>query len=178
MPTLENVVNQALDLVGYSDHVGNIYEGSKASVIALDTWGETRDEVLALQPWYFARSEALLTAASGTPPAPWLYQFAYPAASVRLLMLRPATVPLDPAPVRWHEYIDPTITATAAQRTILASFSPAYAVFTARVLDTSVWPADFTIAVIQMLAKKFEVELGRPLPQRPQRPPQQEAPPQ
>ena len=35
MATIENVVNQALDLIGYADHVGNIYEGTKASVIAL-----------------------------------------------------------------------------------------------------------------------------------------------
>jgi hypothetical protein len=184
MPTIENVVNQALDVIGYSDHIGNIYEGSKASIIALNTFGQTRDEALALQPWYFARSEALLPAVSSAQPyPPWAYEFLYPPDAIRLLMLAPslptAPVQFDPAPVRWREYYDRNL--SPPQRTILATFSPAWAVYTIRVIDTSQWPPEFIATVIQLLAKKFETELGRPLPQRPQRPPQQqqqEQPPQ
>jgi hypothetical protein len=168
MPTIENIVNQALDIVGYPDHVGNIYEGSKASIMALNMWGETRDEVLVVQPWYFARSEALLTATLSTPPAPWTYQFGYPSNSVRLLLIRPATPPVEPTPIRWHEYLDPTIAPPTSPRTVLATIANAYAVFTARVIDPAAWPADFTMAMIKMLARKLATELGRPLPHRPQ----------
>jgi hypothetical protein len=49
--TVENICNQALDVIGYARHIGNIYEGSKAARVALDLYVQTRDEVLASQPW-------------------------------------------------------------------------------------------------------------------------------
>ena len=34
--TIESIVNQALDRIGYKRHLGNIWDGSPAARIALD----------------------------------------------------------------------------------------------------------------------------------------------
>ena len=97
MATIENVVNQALDLIGYSDHIGHIYEGSKASVVALNTWGHTRDMLLMTAQPTWAKKDLVLTLlktapnivngmanylvpwdGAANPPIPWLYEYAYP----------------------------------------------------------------------------------------------------
>jgi hypothetical protein len=39
--TIESICNQALDVIGYARHIGNIYEGSKAARVALDLYGQT-----------------------------------------------------------------------------------------------------------------------------------------
>jgi hypothetical protein len=156
--TVETICNQALDVIGYGRHIGNIYDGSKAARVALDLYGQTRDEVLASQPWYFARSELTLAATGTTPAGPWPFEFTYPANAVRLWFVKPTVIPVDPIPVRWLESYDTALGGT--KRSILTTFSPAIGVFTRRVTDPGSFPPEFTFTLIVALSKKMRASLG------------------
>jgi len=193
MPTIENIVNQALDLIGYADHVGNIYEGSKASVIALGAWGHTRDMLLMTAQPTWAKKDIQLTLLktapnivngmanylapwdpAANPELPWLYQYAYPADCLLPLQIKltPVLLPI------WRpraKPFRPAFDAITQNHVILANVAAAILIYVAQILDPNDWYQDFTELMIQALAKKFETELGRPLPQRPHQP-QQQAP--
>jgi len=192
MPTIEGVVNQALDLVGYADHIGNIYEGSKASVVALNTWGHTRDMLLMTAQPVWAKKDIQLALlknapninngyadyslgwnASSHPPLPWLYEYAYPADCLLPLQIKlaPLFVPVwRPRAKPWRPAFDPV----TQNHVILSNEANAILIYIAQVLDPNDWYQDFTELVIEALAKKFETELGRPMPQRPQQQPERE----
>jgi hypothetical protein len=154
--SIESIVNQSLDLIGYKRHVGSIWDGSPAARVALNAYAETRDEVLAAKPWPFARDFATLELVTGPPPYPWLYRYKWPLQAIRLLDVFPSTLTLDdaldPTPTRWLEVHDGI---QEGQHGILTSFSPAMAAVTWRVTDPGIWPPDFTHVVIQSLAEKL-----------------------
>jgi hypothetical protein len=192
MPTIENVVNQALDIVGYSDHIGNIYEGSKASLIALNSWGHTRDMLLMTAQPVWAKKDTVLTLlksapnitngmanylaawdATQNPEIPWLYQYAYPVDALLPLQIKltPTFLPI------WRpraKPFRPAFDVVTSNHVILCNEANAILIYIAQILDPNDWYQDFTELMIQALAKKFETELGRPLPQRPQRQQQQQ----
>jgi hypothetical protein len=156
--TVESICNQALDVIGYGRHIGNIYDGSKAARVALDLYGQTRDEVLASQPWYFARSELTLITTGAAALNPWQFEFTYPANVIRLWFVKPAAAPADPAPIRWLESYDTRLGGT--KRSILTTFSPAIGVFTQRITDPGSFPPEFTFTLIVALSKKMRAPLG------------------
>lgn len=193
MATIENVINQALDLVGYSDHVGNIYEGSKASVIALNCWGHTRDMLLMEAQPVWSKKDVQLTLLKSAPSInngyadysggpwnpttnpelPWLYQYQYPVDCLLPLQIKlsPRFVPI------WKpraKPFRPAFDAVTTNHVLLCNEANAILIYIAQVLDPNDWYQDFTELMIQALVKKFEVELGRPLPQRPQQQPERE----
>src|SRR4051812_5306740 len=83
--TVEAIVNQALDLIGYKRHVGSVWDGSPAARVALNAYAETRDEVLALRPWPFARARIDLSPDAAVPHAPWSYRFTRPTEAITIL---------------------------------------------------------------------------------------------
>ena len=151
--TVEVICNQALDLIGYKRHIGDIYDGSLAARIALNAYRETRDEVLIIRPWEFARAYVPMESAGIPSKQPWRYIYIYPPNTVKFLMIKPSNTPPDPQPIRWMEEYD--LRVPAPYRTILANLNNAVGVVTFRVVDPASWPADFTETVIEMLAKKF-----------------------
>jgi hypothetical protein len=102
-----DVVNQAMSLLGTRSTIVSLSEGSPES-IAANTWVESlRDELLRMAPWNFCRNFinlSLICAApgtpenptagtsqwqKGTPPPPWLYEYAYPENCARALYIIP-----------------------------------------------------------------------------------------
>jgi hypothetical protein len=156
--TIETICNQALDVIGYLRHIGNIYEGSKAARVALDLYGQTRDEVLASQSWYFARSELALASIGQVPSLPWAFEFTYPANMIKLWFVKPVVIPDDPVPIRWLESFDTRTTGT--QRSILTTFSPAVGVFTQKVTNPASFPPEFVFTLVVALSKKMRAPLG------------------
>jgi hypothetical protein len=67
MPTIEGICNQALDVIGYTRHIGNIYEGTKAARIALNLWKQTRDALLSSIAPDWAKIDAPLTLLKSAP---------------------------------------------------------------------------------------------------------------
>jgi hypothetical protein len=156
--TIESICNQALDVIGYARHIGNIYEGSKAARVALDLYGQTRDEVLASEPWYFARSEIALVVTGVAAPVPWAFEFTFPANAIKLWSVKPSVIPIDPAPINWLESTDTRLGGT--KRSILTTFAPAIGVFTQKIIDPAAWPPEFATGLIMELAKKMRAPLG------------------
>jgi hypothetical protein len=176
--TIEAVCNQALDLIGYKRHIGNIAEGSVAARVALDQWQQTRDYFFhTLRPAWARRDGVLALMKSapnivnGTanytvpwdgaihPELPWLYEYQYPVDCVIPLQVktRPAFLPeWRPTFRSYRLHFDPANNA----RTILCNDPDAIITYIAAVLDPDNWHNDFTEIIVDALAKKFAVELA------------------
>ena len=156
--TVEEVANLVLREIGYPRPISDIYEGSRASRAVLDIYSETRDEVLREHNWPFATRDLALAAVSGqTPPAGWLYEYAFPADCIRLRNLKPSSIPnpnFDPAPILFAEWNDNRLSPAA--KVILANSSPAIAVYVARITDPSTWEPGFLTTLTSRLGNRLE----------------------
>jgi hypothetical protein len=193
MPTIEGICNQALDVIGYVKHIGNIYEGTKAATIALSAWGETRDELLITMKPDWAKRDIPLTLLKSAPrivnntadytgvtwsdiypEVPWLYEYAYPSDVVEVMQIKapPQFLP------QWRpRYIAFRLNYDAGAvnaRTILTNQQGAILNYVSMVLDPNSWQTDFIGMMIMALAKKFHVPLGMPEPQQPRQQQQQQ----
>src|SRR5258708_946168 len=102
MATVTDILNQALRKISYPTPIGQIYEGSRAARIAVEIYAQTRDDLLRTGNFPFARRAVVLdlqkTAPPGGyvltpwssiyPPAPWVYQYAYPTLCLDLRSVR------------------------------------------------------------------------------------------
>jgi hypothetical protein len=175
--TIETICNQALDLIGYKRHIGNIHEGSLAARVALDIWGQTRDHLLEVEEPDWAITDLLLglnksapnivnyTANydngwnSNYPEIPWLYEYVYPTDCIKPLQIKSQVLfsPIwKPQPYTFRE---------SSTRGILTNAPNAILVYIKRVLDPDDWDIMFTSKLIVALAKQFEPGLA-PRPQR------------
>lgn len=173
---IEDIVNQALDVIGYKRHVGSIWEGTRAARIALNAWAETRDALLVrIQPEW-ARDDVPLTVLKSAPSyydeqtpwdkelhpdVPWLYEYAQPADCLVPLALkpRPHTLPVwRPRPMRFRVKTD-------VDSYVLLGNDPA-PILTCIVHthDPNIWYEDFIELMVVTLSKKFERALGEGAP--------------
>lgn len=184
MTSIEAICNQSLDLIGYPRHIGNIYDGSKAARIALNSWGHTRDTLLeTLKPdWSYkdVRLTLLKSAPnitngmanyvepwnSGTnPPLPWLYEYAFPDDCITPCQIKNA-------PLFVPEWRPRPKTFRPLNSTSIVTNQPnAILIYISRVTNPDQWHDTFVEAMIQALARRFEGELA---PQRRQQRQQQE----
>jgi hypothetical protein len=173
--SVEDICNAALDIIGYDRRIGDMYEGTRASKVALDLYAQTRDELLRKQKPGFASRSVQLTlqksapvggygAASWNPatnpPPPWQYQYAYPTDCLEFLYCQPtpATIPvLNPLSLRFRIYNDQVSVPPA--RVILATQTPLIGVYVGQVTDMTTWDSLFVKTVVSSLAKKFAMAL-------------------
>lgn len=172
----EDVVNIALGLIGFDRRVGDIYEGTKASKIALDLYSQTRDEILRRKDWGFANRNLTLNLLKSAPPGgygmtpwsntypllPWAYEYTYPSDCIRLLYVQqtPAVMPvLDPLPFTYKIANDNSF--SPPQRVILAQAPNLIAVYTGQITDMTTWEPLFVDTLAAALAKKFTVALNK-----------------
>lgn len=159
---VEDLVNQALDAIGYAGHIADIYEGSPAARVALEIYSLTRDALLQDGDWPFAMREVALVDTGFTPPTPWATEYAYPTDCLRVRYVRPGplsggTLDFDPQPVLFRPYND--VSQTPAVRTILCSLNPAVLIYNGKVTDPASWEPGFTAALVAALAKKMTIML-------------------
>lgn len=169
--TPEQICNQALLLCGRTKRIADMYEGGDAAV-ALEFYGQTRDELLRERDWDFSRRTVALTLLKGPPPAggynplqPWsstypapgyLYEYAYPGdcLSLQAIMTPPGPMPdLDPLPANWR--IDNDNTLNPNQKVILCNITNAMAVYRGQVNNPDLWTTSFTRALVTALADRF-----------------------
>jgi hypothetical protein len=185
--SVEAIVNQSLLTAGVHLRIADIYEGSEASRIALELYGQCRDELLDLTDWSFSRHTSPLTLLKGPPPdggysfaQPWsniypapgfLYEYAYPtdAVDLRAIIPPPGLMPdLDPRPAVWRVDNDsnPNLTGTPPvaggppAKVIYCNITDALAVYRSRVTDTTLFDPGFTAALVALLGKRFAVAFG------------------
>jgi len=154
--SVTEICNLALDRIGWTRSIGNIYEGTVEARVALRAYGQTRDDVLKSQDWDFAERFVVLTAASEAPPQVWQYAFNYPTdcLKVRYVMGTGAGPnDLDPRPTLFD---DLNFTSGGTQyRLIVANTSPATLCYTGQVTDMTTWDAGFVEAVVEELGRRF-----------------------
>lgn len=108
MTTAVDIANRALSLIGTRSTIASLDEASTEAINAQTWYASTRDELLRMAHWNFAKKTAnltLLKAASGTPENPtpaasaawdpsqpppgWLYSYAYPSDCLLLRRIVP-----------------------------------------------------------------------------------------
>lgn len=179
----EQIINQALIDAGRTRRIADIYDGSEEAVVAIELYGQARDELLRTTDWSFSRRILALTLLKGPPPdggysltQQWstiypypgfLYEYSYPSdcLDIRAIIAPPSTMPdLDPLPALWRIDNDPVPVVslgpppTAAgppAKVILCNQTNAMAVYRASVTDPSTWEPLFTASLVASLAKKF-----------------------
>jgi hypothetical protein len=175
--SVAQICNAALHRIGYETEIGYLYEGSTAARIALAVYGQTRDALLRSKDWPFARQSAALALlktappggygygnpwTSAYPPAPWIYEYAYPAACLEMRSVRPTPVLMpeyDPVP-NIFVIADDTAIQPAPAKVVLTNLRNALAVFTGQVTDMTQWEPMFTEALVEALARRFGEALG------------------
>lgn len=182
MTTVETICNQALDAIGYSRHIGNIYEGTKAARAFLNCYVEVRDALLStLRPdWAWTEKALVLTRQAPNiinntanydngwndtfPPLPWLYEYAYPDDCLEpdMILTQVLFLPI------WRPR---AITYRMTPSTILTNEPNAILRYIRVVKNPDDWQRDFYEAMVMALAKRLEPELA---PERAQRRRQQE----
>jgi|SRR6202167_2323494 len=171
----EEICNLALRRIAYPYPIGNIYEGSPAARVAVEIYGQTRDELLRSADWDFARQAVgltlLKTAPVGgygatpwtptNPPPPWIYEYAYPVGCLLIRSVRPtpAVIPeFDPQPNVFVLGNDASLSVPT--KVILTNLPYAQAVFTAQITDPTQWQVSFVEALIAALATRFQLALA------------------
>ena len=103
-----DVMNQALDAIGWGTIIGDPEEGTREAQILLRAYGQCRKQLLRGAHWDFARKTAqmnLLADASGQTanvgsivPVPWLYEYSYPTdcLKARFIPWNPQITPAQP----------------------------------------------------------------------------------
>lgn len=176
--SIESIVNNALDQIGYSRRIGSIYEGTPAARAALDLWAQTRDSLLYTQEPHWAKKDAPLVLAKIAPniqgstaqydlipwsniypPLPWLYEYSLPLDNLKPLQIKPQAAFLPVWRPRAQSFRH-TILDTG-QEVLLTNTPDAILTYIYKVFDPDLWHQDFQDAVIQTLAQKMQVEFGK-----------------
>ena len=184
---VEDIINQALRAGSVPMRVEEMYEGSDASRVALELYGQSRDELLDLRDWSFSRRVTPLTLLKGPPPpggytpaSPWsniypypgfLYEYAYPAdcLDVRAILPGPGAMPdLDPVPALWRVDNDatpnvsgtPPVASGPAAKVIYANATNAIVVYRAQITNPASFDTGFIAALVAALGKKFAKAFG------------------
>lgn len=170
----EDIINDSLRRIGSKVRVGSLMDGSEASNLALDLYGQTRDTMLRDGDWMFAQREVagqqLKVApnyfdtpwtAAACPPIGWQVSYAYPGDCLKVRAVRPApTVQPDMRPVSqlFAEVNDNGY--SPPQRVVVANITGAVIVYSGRVVDPTTWSVDFTEALCAGLARRLAPALA------------------
>lgn len=187
MADVVDLVNQGLRAAGLPLRINDIYEGSDAARVALELYGQARDELLDLKDWSFSRRVAPLKLLKGPPPAggyypaqPWsniypypgfLYEYAYPSdcLDVRAIVPPPGMMPdLDPVPALWRVDNDatpivsgtPPVASGPPAKVIYCNVTSALIVYRAQITDPASFDTGFIAALVASLGKKFAKAFG------------------
>lgn len=166
-----DVVNLALQRIGYKGRVGNLYDGSTAANDALDIYGQTRDELLRQDGWGFNQRDQALTLLKQAPasyipptawdpaqypPPPWLFEYLYPPDCLKVRAVRsiPLFIPnFDPQPNLWSIANDNAY--APPKKVILCNVAFAVLIYSGQVLDPASWEADFVEAFAAALGRRL-----------------------
>lgn len=180
MAAVEDLANQVLVELGYPRMIQTIFEGSKASKAVLEIYGQTRDELLDSDDWPFARRTVSLTLLKGPPPPGgynpatpwttaypkpgWLYEYTYPGDCLEFMAVIPppsAMFDLDPQPAVWR--VDNDSSYDPPKKVLLSNVKSAMGVYTAQIVDISIWEPGFIATLVKALKAKLAITLGQNL---------------
>jgi hypothetical protein len=162
-----DIVNAALVRIGYGNRLGTLFDGSRAAKSSLDIYAQTRDQLLRLSDWPFARRDTLGNVIKAAPPdgyvppdnwnntfppLPWKYEYTYPDDCIKVLNVRPSQILLPNYLPRPNIF---SIANDGGQRVILSDVANAIVVYTGQITDMTQWPADFAEALVAQIARRL-----------------------
>ena len=176
MTAVEDLCNNALRRIRYPTPIGSIYEGSVASRVALEIYGQCRDNLFGEKDWPFLRREVSLGAPIKTappggygvtpwnpatnPPPPWIFEFAYPSMCIEIRSLRPTPIFIPEFTPFYSRFVTAYDTLLS-QKVVLTNLLNPLAVISGQVLNPDEWQdSNFTEAMIDALAVQFEKHFG------------------
>ena len=150
MPSKIDICNLALAHLGDEATVSSIAppEGSAQAEHCARFYPVARDALLEAHAWTFATTRAPLALLADTPPAGWLYAYARPNESMRLLAVLDSSS-VDDTDTREFPL---EISATTGARIILTNTANAVACYTFRQDDPATYPPMFVDALAGLLA--------------------------
>lgn len=155
--SVEQIINLAFDRIGWPEYIGNIFEGTKQARVALDAYGQTRDEILRSFDWGFAEKIDVAVLTGNVAPFPWTVEYAYPADCLKLRNMFGAVYTADqndPRPLLW------TVGSIAAAKVIWSKTASATLVYTKQAINPTLWEPLFVDALVDALAKRMAPALG------------------
>jgi hypothetical protein len=156
----EDVVNNALTRIGYSERINNMREGTRAARAAVLIYAQTRDELLRDGDWGFAQATIAAVPSGQAAPGQWSVSYAYPADCLKVRNLISAaylTDKSDPLPILFE-----VASNVAVGRVILTDEASAMLVYTAQIIDPTRWDALFADALAAELARRLAPALENP----------------
>ena len=167
-----DVLNYVLTRIGFKPRIGSMFEGSEVAQQALDIFSQTRDEKLREFDYDFAQRSIALTllksAPAGgyfppnlwnpaiNPPYGYLYEYAWPADSLKIRTVNPAGLfptNYDPQPNAFQISNDNAF--TPPQRVILCNVPAAIATYTGQITDPATWDVAFCEALAAALGVRL-----------------------
>ncbi len=138
-----DICNRALSRLGTRATISALDENSVEARTASIWYAATRDTLLRVHDWNFARRRVTL-AEQGAAPTEWAFRYAVPTDCVRLLRLASANPDMDS--IRFE------VAGDATGRFVLCDEPAAEAVYTARVDDPNLYDAGFASALVEQIA--------------------------
>lgn len=157
----EDIANSALARIGYTLRIGNMLDGSPASKIFLDIYGQTRDDLLRSGDWGFAEKITAGTI-TGSAPAPWSYQYEYPSDCLKLKQVFSSAYTTglnNPVPQLFR--VGSGVSGTASIEAIWSQTQTATLVYTSQVTNPALWEPMFIEALIEALALRAAPALSK-----------------
>ena len=162
MPSIIDVCNKALSTIGTRSTISALTEGSIESNLCSLWYDCTRQSLLRVHPWSFARRQvplSLLAAAAGTPEnptgatprpmAPWNYEYAWPADCLRVRQIFQPVANGPAIPFLLSGDLD---AAGNNIKVVLTNQSQASLIYTADITNPDIWDSEFEDAVVSGLA--------------------------
>ena len=168
MPTtIVDIYNRALSNLGTRSAVTGVGDGRKESIALNKVYEDTRDDLLKMHDWAFARRTALLVAqAVAVAPTNWANVYARPADCLNVLyVLVPGTPPdrYDGMPIIQFETsadLDTTLPTPLEVDVIYCDESPCSIRYTYQVTNTARFTSGFKNALCWALAANVAEALG------------------
>lgn len=168
-----DIVNASLVRIGWKKSIGNLYDGSAASQLALRVYGQVRDELLRkMEPGFSMRNLAMTLLKSAppggyipavtpwnpatNPPVGWLFSYQYPPDCLKVRAVKPTPLffpNVDPQPYVFS--IDNDSAYAPPQRVVLCNVANALLVYTGRVTNPQTMDVGFLEALTATLGERL-----------------------
>ena len=171
------IVNAALTHIGWKQRIGSLYDGSAAAQLALQVFGQERDDLLRdMNPGFAIRNLAMTLLKSAppggyipgvtpwnpatNPPVGWLFEYLYPPDCIKVRVVKPTPLffpNVDPQPNPF--LISNDNNYNPAQRVILCNVANGLLAYTARITDPTTMDVGFVQALVERLGEKLAAGL-------------------
>jgi hypothetical protein len=167
-----DLCNNALARMGYKLRIGSLYDGSAAAKKFLDTYSQTRDELLETYDYDFSERTTVLTLLKSAPPTGYFpptnwdpavnppfgfaFEYAFPSDAIKIRTVKPQSyfaLNADPQPHSFQLANDNNY--TPGQRVVLCSVANAVAVYTGQVTNPTTWNVSFCELLSAALSRRL-----------------------